>query len=97
MENNNVFVFAKITPKKEFFELAKSELLEMSKPTHEEEGCIKFDIHESACGSYIYLYEEWLNKDVLQNHHNEEHTKIVASKFEHWLDAPTDVSFMNKL
>jgi quinol monooxygenase YgiN len=97
MKNSNTFVFAKITPKEEFFELAKTELLEMSEPTHNEEGCNKFDIHESECGNHIYLYEEWLNKEVLENHHKQEHTKVVALKFEHWLNAPTEVSFMHKL
>jgi quinol monooxygenase YgiN len=97
MMNSNTFIFAKITPKKEFFESAKSELLSMLEATRSEEGCIKFELHESECANYIYLYEEWLNKVALENHHNQEHTKVVAAKFEHWLDAPTEVSFMKKI
>ncbi len=97
MKKNNVCVFAKITPKSEFLESSRNELMGMLDATRNEAGCLQFDIHISECGNYIFLYEEWVNKASLENHHLEEHTKRVASKFEKWLAAPTEVTFMNKL
>ncbi|WP_237360451.1 putative quinol monooxygenase [Vibrio marisflavi] len=43
------------------------------------------------------LYEEWSDKASLENHHQQEHTQQVASKFESWLSEETQVSIMNKL
>ncbi|WP_217475244.1 putative quinol monooxygenase [Stutzerimonas stutzeri] len=90
-------IFAKITPKAEFFESAKNELLGMLGATRNEAGCIQFELHCSECKSYIYLYEEWESKAALENHHQEGHTQLVAQKFKDWLAAPTEVTFMNKL
>ncbi len=95
--NKHVFVFAKITPKKEFFFAAKNELIGMLEATRSETGCIQFELHHSECGQYLYLYEEWIDKGSLENHHKEDHTKIVAAKFEGWLAEPTEVTLMNKL
>ncbi|UIP29877.1 putative quinol monooxygenase [Photobacterium sp. TLY01] len=97
MLNVHPFVIAKITPKTEYFEQAKGELLGMLEATRNEVGCIQFELHESDCGRYIYLYEEWKNKAALENHHQEQHTQSVAQKFENWLAAPTEVAFMTKL
>lgn len=97
MSKNNPFVFAKIKPKDEFFESAKNELLGMLEATRNEAGCIQFDLFTSDCGRYICLYEEWETEAALNNHHQEEHTKLVAQKFEHWLAAPTEVTLMKKL
>ncbi|GAB6260843.1 antibiotic biosynthesis monooxygenase [Photobacterium sp. CCB-ST2H9] len=97
MSTENTFVFAKITPHETFFESAKRALLGMLDATRQEPGCIRFDIHTSECGRYIYLYEEWISKNALENHHQEAHTQAVAQKFTQWLAAPTEVSRMKKL
>jgi len=97
MSDSNTFVFAKITPKKEHFEQAKDELLGILEATRNEDGCIQFDLFMSDCGRYIHIFEEWQSKAALDNHHQEEHTQLVAQKFEHWLAAPTEVTLMEKL
>ncbi|CAK1835725.1 ABM domain-containing protein [Vibrio crassostreae] len=97
MSDKHLFVMAKITPKQEYFESAKTELLGMLEATRSELGCIQFELHASECGCYIYLYEEWKNKVDLHSHHQESYTQDVAKKFEDWLAAPTEVSLMNKL
>lgn len=97
MHNKNTFVFAKITPKSEYFKSTKSELAGILEATRKEKGCIQFELHESECGCYLYLYEEWLNKKSLENHHTQTHTMAAAKKIESWLSQPTEVLFMKKL
>ena len=95
--DNNVFVFAKITPKPEFYSDTKSALAGMLDATRQEKGCIWFDLHSSECEKHLYLYEEWQDRKYLAAHHEQTHTKAVASKLESWLYEPTEVSLMNKI
>lgn len=97
MINTSLFVMATITPKSQYFEQVKAELLSILEPTRAEPGCLRFDLHESECQTALYLYEEWTDKLDLDAHHQQAYTRQAASKLIDWLAAPTQVSLMHKV
>ena len=55
VKNTNIFVFAKITPKPEFYNETASELAGILAATRSEDGCHRFDLHTSECERYLYF------------------------------------------
>ena len=49
--------------------ILKDELLALIGPTHCEEGCINYDLHQSAeDAALLMLYENWTSKKDLDDH-----------------------------
>lgn len=97
MSQESVFVFAKITPASAHVEDARAALQGMLAATRREPGCIQFELHESPDDDHLYLYEEWVDRQALDDHHRQPHTLAVVKPFELWLAAPTEVTLLNKL
>ena len=74
MNNNQVTIVARITARDEKRDLVKSELLKLIAITRAEEGCINYDLHQDNENPNIFLfYENWVNRDLWQQHMNNEH------------------------
>lgn len=86
-------IFAKITPKSEFFEAAKQAILDIIPRTRQEKGCHVFNLHElDAQGiKYLCLYEIFENQADYDFHHNQEYTKRVFESYQDWLAAPVEI------
>ncbi len=94
--NKNTFIFAKITPKEEYFDVSKEAIKEIIPQTRNESGCLNFTLHEDENGS-LYLYEEWVDDKSLQHHHSMDYTKAVFKAYKFWLAIPPEISKLNKL
>lgn len=85
--NKHTFIFAKITPKPKYFDASKDALKEIIPQTRNETGCINFTLHEDDAGS-LYLYEEWIDDNALENHYKMDYTKAVFEAYTDWLATP---------
>ena len=94
--NNHIFIFAKITPKPQYFEVSKEAIKNIISQTLSESGCLGFDLHEDKAGS-LYLYEEWIDENALKLHHEMDYTKAVFEAYIGWLSTPPEISKLTKL
>ncbi|MGQ8365840.1 putative quinol monooxygenase [Glaciecola sp. 1036] len=91
-----MFVFATITPKKQFFENAKQAILGILDQTRDEPGCIQFELHENSEEGKLFLYEQWQDENALTLHYQQPYTAHVFEQYEQWLQIPVDVVKMDK-
>ncbi len=94
--NTHTFIFAKITPKAEYFDIATKAVTDIIPSTRNEPGCLDFVLHKDDNGS-LYLYEEWSDEQALQQHHDMTYTKAVFSAYQEWLATPPEITKMTKL
>jgi len=94
MSKKNLFLIANVLPKDEHFEDSKNALLSIIEQTLQENGCIQFELYDDK--KYLYLYEEWLDKDALTQHYEEPYTKVVFNKCQKWLAQPVEIMKMEK-
>lgn len=94
--NKNTFIFAKITPKSEYFDVSKEAIKEIISQTRNESGCLNFTLHANGNGS-LYLYEEWADDKALQHHHSMDYTKAVFEAYKSWLAIPPEITKLIKL
>ncbi|MEI6893283.1 MAG: putative quinol monooxygenase [Colwellia sp.] len=94
--NKHTFVFAKITPKPEYFEVSQEAIKEIISKTRNESGCLNFTLHEDGAGS-LYLYEEWIDDKALEHHHKMRYTKTVFEAYTDWLATPPEITKLTKL
>ena len=67
-------IVAKILAKEGYQELVKKELLKLIDITRSEEGCMNYDLHQDNENPNLFLfYENWTNKQLWQNHMNNQH------------------------
>ena len=92
----HTFIYAKITPKQQHFELAKEAIMKIIPQTLNEPGCLNFTLHQDGAGS-LYLYEEWVDNNALQQHHAMDYTKAVFEAYKGWLAAPPEITKLIKL
>ncbi|NQY93130.1 MAG: antibiotic biosynthesis monooxygenase, partial [Campylobacteraceae bacterium] len=88
------FLIAKVLPKTEHFEDAKTALLDIIEQTLQEDGCIQFELYDDK--KYLYLYEESIDENALSKHYEEPYTKVVFDKYQKWLLEPVEVMKMEK-
>ncbi len=94
MTKKNLFLIAKVLPKREHFEDAKNALLDIIEQTLQEDGCIQFELYDDK--KHLYLYEEWIDESALAQHYEEPYTKVVFDKYQKWLAQPVEVMKMEK-
>lgn len=94
--NEHTFIFAKITPKPQYFEVSKEAIKEIIVQTRNEPGCITFILHEDSVGN-MCLYEEWIDDNALKLHHEMDYTKAVFEAYTDWLAAPPEITKLIKL
>jgi quinol monooxygenase YgiN len=96
MSHNSLFVFARISPKKEHFEDAKNAILNILQQTREEPGCRQFELHENGIEKALFLYEEWASESALEEHYQKPYTAAVFESYKEWLASPVNVVKMEK-
>lgn len=94
MNQETLFVFAKITPKAEYLINAREAILAIVEKTRLETGCKQFVLHDGANDGCLYLYEEWQNEMSLEEHYLREYTKDVFEKYQNWLAQPVEITRM---
>jgi len=95
--SDNLYVFAHIQPKSEYFKKAKNAILEIIPATLKENGCHNFTLHENIDTKSLYLYEEWTNQQALDTHYNMVYTKNVFNAYEAWLLKPVKILKFSKV
>ncbi|NCT40693.1 MAG: antibiotic biosynthesis monooxygenase [Alphaproteobacteria bacterium] len=86
----HLYLFAKITPKAEHLDDARTAIQGIIAQTVAEEGCIQFHLHDGLDDGCLYLYEEWVNEDALAHHYDQPYTKAVFESYKEWLAAPVE-------
>lgn len=93
--NNNLFVIAKITPKAEYFKVARQAILNVVTPTLKEEGCLQFSVYESEMT--LFLYEEWTDQAALDEHYSMPYIEPVFESYKEWLAEPVIINKLSRL
>lgn len=73
-------VIAKIVARQDCVEDVKAELLRMVAPTRQEDGCIRYDLHQDNLDQAVFIfYETWKNADCLEKHIATDHYKAYLA------------------
>lgn len=76
----------------------KEELLQLVVETRREEGCINYDLHQSADDPAQFLfYENWASPAHLERHAQAPHIQAFRAQAGELLAAPTDITLWNLL
>ena len=71
---------------------------EMIRLTHEEEGCIAYDLYESLDGSgEVVMVEVWESKEALDKHMETDHFKEFVPGGEKYKSGPPNIKIFGKL
>ncbi|MFA8300490.1 MAG: putative quinol monooxygenase [Hyphomicrobiales bacterium] len=74
-------VVAKITAKEGKAEETRKALVDLIPVTLEEEGCLNYNLHDSADEEGVFLfYENWASQELWQKHMNNQHLKDFVEK-----------------
>ena len=71
---NKLTIVANIHAHQDKIDLVKSELLKLIDITRNEQGCIGYDLHQDNSNpAHFMFYENWQNRDLWQQHMNNQH------------------------
>ncbi len=88
-----VTVFCLMHPKPAMAQELRESLLSLVEPTHEETGCIAYDVYEEQDGSLV-LFETWQSQADLEMHQQQPAIKeLFGNKLTDILDDELDVHF----
>jgi len=93
MADTNVILIAKAKAKPGMEDEVKKELMALIAPTRSEEGCVQYNLHQSADDPLVFMfYENWTNQDALDEHIQTMHLQALLNKADEILDGPLDVT-----
>ena len=70
-------------------------LLALVAPTRSEEGCVNYDLHQSADDPKAWvLYENWRSKADLEKHFETPYLKDFVAHLDEVLESKTDFNFL---
>lgn len=73
-------IIARIEAKKNSVDLVKSELLKLIGPTHHEQGCLQYDLHQDNDHPENFIfYENWKSRELWQAHMESDHIKAFMA------------------
>lgn len=90
-------VYAKITPKPEHYERAKSAVEGIVPATVKETGCARFEFFTDTDNTTLHLVETWTDQTALDAHYAQPYTKKVFAAYQDWLAKPPEVQTMTRL
>jgi len=71
-------LIARIAAKPGHTESMKAELLKMLKPTHQEDGCVDYVLHQDNENPAVFwFYENWTSPEHLKAHTNTAHFRAM--------------------
>jgi len=95
--SNILTIIARIEAKKEKLAFVQEEVLKLVEPTHQEKGCIQYDLHQDNETPEVFIFvENWESKEFLQMHIESEHFKSFVKNTEGSLVDFT-VNYMSKI
>lgn len=90
---NKVTVVARIRAKLGKEDALKPLLIGMLSPTRAEQGCINYDLHQSADDKTLFLYyENWESLDDLKAHSGSAHIKAFREKAADLFAEPIEIT-----
>jgi len=93
MPKENLIVIARIKAKPGMEEVTKAELQKLVAPTLVEEGCIKYDLHESTTEPTEFVfYEIWESQEALDKHSQSEHLRKFRAERDAFIVGPPEVT-----
>ncbi len=97
MENQKVTVVARIKAKPGKEAQVREELQKLLAPTHAEEGCINYDLHDSLDNPGQFLFHEnWTNREALDRHLATAHVQNLLSHAEQLLAEPVEITLWKR-
>lgn len=93
-----VTVIAKITAKKNMIAQTKSLLQALVAPTHLEEGCISYILHQDETNSDVFFfYEKWQSHEHLVRHSVSSHLEAYKLRIKDLVLCPTEVYILSTI
>ena len=76
-------IIAKVVAKPAEIATVQSELLKLVEPTHKEQGCVEYRLHQDKTDQTLFIfYERWESEAHLQQHIESAHFKACMSNLE---------------
>lgn len=98
MEEKEITVLARVRVIKGMEEGVKKELLSLIGPTRSEEGCLRYDLHQSMEDpSQFMFYENWASKKDLDDHLNMPYMKAHLRKAHEIFSEPPEITLWEKI
>ncbi|BAY49325.1 hypothetical protein SAMD00079811_69540 [Scytonema sp. HK-05] len=92
MSNHQVTVTARMKVKQGLEDRFKQELQTVIATTRSENGCINYDLHQSVDNPSLFmLHENWISKDILEQHLEMPYIKALSEKAAEFLVEPPEV------
>jgi len=92
-KDTRLFLFATITPKREFYDAAREAVQYIIVPTLQELGCHVFAQFDGADETHtMYLFEIFESKDALDVHYEQNYTRKIFASYLKWLAKPVEVT-----
>ena len=93
MGKQKLTVVARIKAKAGMEARVREELMALVSPTRSEAGCINYDLHQSLDDKSVFLfYENWVDKQDLDEHLNTPYLQALLGKAEDILAEPIDIT-----
>lgn len=75
----------------------RNELTKLLSPTRAEQGCLHYELHESAERPGLFLfYETWSDESALRAHFETPHLRNLAARTEELLVRPAEITKWHK-
>ncbi len=94
---DHIIVFARITPKPQFYEKVEDTLLKVIPMALDGPGCLALNLYKGKEDDSFYVYEVWENEKAHAYHAAQEYTKEALKNFKMWLSKPIEVIDLSKM
>lgn len=93
-----VTVTARIRVKSGMEEKFKQEYLPIVTLTVAEEGCLNYNLHQSQADPSVFmLYEQWISKEILEQHLQMPYIKGLGEKASDFLAEPVEINLWEQI
>jgi quinol monooxygenase YgiN len=92
-----IIIFAKITPKSQFYKDVEDTLLRVIPIALKEAGCLALKLYRGKEDGLIYIYEVWKDDEARAFHSAQSYTKEVLRNFQTWLSEPMEVLNLTRM
>lgn len=93
MTNGKVTVVARFKARPGMEEALRHELLALIDPTTAEDGCINYDLHQSADDKALFMFHEnWLSREDLDDHLQMPYLQAFLARTDELLAEPAEIS-----
>jgi quinol monooxygenase YgiN len=98
MKSSSLTVVARFRAQPGKEQQLRLELRKLLAPTHAEDGCINYDLHESIDDPALFLFHEnWTSREALDRHLATPHLTNFLGQVDRLLAEPIDLSFWKQL